>query len=39
MHKGKIRESGTHQELLTRKGFYAHIYEKQQLEEELAGYA
>ena len=39
LSEGELTEYGTHQELLTRKGFYAHIYEKQQLEEELAGYA
>ena len=32
----KLTEYGTHQELLDKNGFYAHIYEKQQLEQELA---
>ena len=29
MHKGKIREQGTHQELLERNGFYAELYNSQ----------
>ena len=29
MHKGKIRESGTHQELLEKNGFYKKLYEIQ----------
>ncbi len=29
MHKGKIRESGTHQELLTQDGIYKKLYELQ----------
>ena len=33
--EGELTEYGTHEELLKRKGFYAHIYEKQQLEQEL----
>lgn len=33
--EGEMTEYGTHEELLERKGFYAHIYEKQQLEQEL----
>ena len=33
--EGELTEYGTHQELLERGGFYAHIYEKQQLEQEL----
>lgn len=32
---GELTEYGTHDELLKRNGFYAHIYEKQQLEQEL----
>ncbi len=33
--EGKLTEYGTHEELLEKNGFYAHIYEKQQLEQEL----
>lgn len=34
--EGRLTEYGTHEELLEKKGFYAHIYEKQQLEQELS---
>ena len=33
--EGAVTEYGTHEELLEQQGFYAHIYEKQQLEQEL----
>ena len=33
--EGELTEYGTHEELLAMHGFYAHIYEKQQLEQEL----
>jgi len=29
MHKGKIREEGTHQELLSKKGLYFKLYKLQ----------
>lgn len=35
--EGKLTEYGTHEELLKLGGFYADIYEKQQLEQELEG--
>ena len=37
MHKGEIREIGTHQELLTRKGIYYKLYQLQYKEQELQG--
>jgi ATP-binding cassette subfamily B protein len=36
LHGGRIVESGTHQELLDRDGYYTELYNKQLLEEELA---
>ena len=36
LEDGVLAEYGTHEELLKKGGFYAHIYEKQQLEKELA---
>jgi ATP-binding cassette subfamily B multidrug efflux pump len=34
MHKGRIRERGTHQELLARRGFYWKLYQLQYKEQE-----
>ena len=36
LHGGRIVELGTHDELLTRNGYYTDLYNKQLLEEELA---
>jgi ATP-binding cassette subfamily B protein len=33
---GRIAEFGTHDELIARNGYYTKLYEKQQLEEEIA---
>jgi ATP-binding cassette subfamily B protein len=35
MHKGRIRERGTHQELLARRGLYFKLYELQYRDQEL----
>jgi ABC-type multidrug transport system fused ATPase/permease subunit len=35
LHKGEIRESGTHQELLSQNGIYRRLYELQYKEQEL----
>ncbi len=36
LHQGRIVELGTHDELITRNGYYTDLYNKQLLEEELA---
>ena len=36
LHKGRIVELGTHDELLAKNGYYSDLYDKQLLEEELA---
>jgi ATP-binding cassette subfamily B protein len=35
LHKGRIRERGTHQELLARRGMYWRLYELQYKDQEL----
>jgi ATP-binding cassette subfamily B multidrug efflux pump len=36
LHKGRIVELGTHEQLIARNGYYTNLYNKQLLEEELA---
>ena len=36
MHKGQVREMGSHQELLTRRGIYYKLYELQYKDQEIA---
>jgi ATP-binding cassette subfamily B protein len=35
MHKGHVREVGTHQELLQKRGIYFKLYELQYKDQEL----
>jgi ATP-binding cassette subfamily B protein len=37
LHKGRIRERGTHQELLARRGMYWRLYQLQYKDQERAG--
>jgi ATP-binding cassette subfamily B protein len=37
MHKGKLRESGTHQELLAQRGIYWKLYQLQYKDQERTG--
>jgi ATP-binding cassette subfamily B protein len=37
MHKGQLRETGTHQELLAQRGIYWKLYQLQYKDQELAG--
>jgi ATP-binding cassette subfamily B protein len=37
MHKGQLREMGTHQELLAHRGIYYKLYQLQYKDQELAG--
>ena len=37
MHKGKLRESGTHQELLQQRGIYWKLYQLQYKDQERQG--
>ena len=37
MHKGKVREMGTHQQLLAQRGIYYKLYQLQYRDQELSG--
>ncbi len=37
MHKGRVREMGTHQELLAQRGIYYKLYQLQYKDQEVAG--
>ena len=36
MHKGQVREMGTHQQLLARRGLYCKLYQLQYKDQEIA---
>jgi len=38
MHKGQLRESGTHQELLAQRGIYWKLYQLQYQDQEVLSY-
>jgi ABC-type multidrug transport system fused ATPase/permease subunit len=35
MHKGRVRETGSHQELLARRGIYYRLYQLQYKDQEI----
>jgi ATP-binding cassette subfamily B protein len=37
MHKGQLREMGTHQELLSKRGLYWKLYQLQYKDQEAIG--
>ena len=37
MHKGRVREAGTHQQLLAQRGIYYKLYQLQYKDQEMAG--
>ena len=37
LHKGKLREMGTHQELLANRGIYWKLYQLQYKDQEIGG--
>src|SRR5262249_17359452 len=37
MHKGQVREMGSHQQLLAQRGIYWRLYQLQYKDQELAG--
>jgi ATP-binding cassette subfamily B protein len=39
MHKGQLREMGTHQELLAQRGLYWKLYQLQYKDQELGAFA
>jgi len=37
MHKGQVREMGTHQQLLAQRGIYFKLYQLQYKDQEIGG--
>ena len=35
MHKGRVREMGTHQELLAQRGWYYKLYQLKYMDQEI----